>query len=114
MKKLNAEKCRDYRGCKKVTNDLNDELNNEPIIRRKPTWNHKLTTPVKSNADKQREYRMRKKLRASKDTVESATDAVEITDVNHTYIPPLKSVADAEFHKRFTTNLFGVSCSVCD
>lgn len=66
----------------------------------------------KSNANKQREYRLREKLRASKYNEENAEDAIEISVVNHTYVPPSKSDADDEFHKRFVTNKFGFSCSV--
>jgi len=87
----------------RATNGSNDEIYIEP-----PTQKWKSS---KTNVERQREFRLQKKLRASMNATE---DAADVTDVNNRYVPPSKSVADDEFFKRFTANRFGLSCSVCD
>lgn len=54
---------------------------------------------------------MRKKLLAN---TTPCTDDTEIGEVRDTFIELPRSLADIEFDKRFTSNPFGFSCSVCD
>ena len=68
----------------------------------------------KSGAERTREYRARKKLRASTTTIENVGEEIEIHEANHMYVSLPRSLADEEFEKRFTSNRFGFSCSVCD
>lgn len=123
--KSGAQRILEYHARKKLKYSVSEDINDAsdefyidsavecPTMTEERTKGQQIRVPM-TNAEIAHKYRLRKKFRANPPAAVNAAEEVKIRDINTSYIPPPPCLANGEFEKRFTSNHFGVSCSVCD